>query len=446
MLTDNDILKYFCGPKLKNIQKKKLENIPEDILEYLNNRYNDSLSIRETIIRIKLNIDVHPLCPHCNKPVELHSYKSYFMPTCGDKECNKKEFNKNFKATMLDRYGYEYNFQNKDILDKSVALAHSKENIEKAVQTSIERYGADNYRNRKKAKETSLAKYGHENYNNHEQAKRTKLERYGDEHYTNLEKTKQTKLERYGDEYYTNPEKIKQTCLEKYGVDNILNSKEIQDKIHNILSEKFNGNTFNIDKCKETWIEKYNVDNPWKSDIVKEHIKNTNLQRYGKTSWSATDEGRKRISEIGLDKEIQNKKYNTFKKNNSFNISKPENVCYELLLNKFNNVIRQYKSDKYPYCCDFYIPDLDLYIEYNGSQYHHGHPFNENNINDINELNRLKECEVEKLKYKSKTQYSLIIKTWTVSDVNKRKTAFENKLNFHEFYTIDELKAWIESM
>jgi len=47
--------------------------------------------------------------------------------------------------------------------------------------------------------------------------------------------------------------------------------------------------------------------------------------------------------------------------------SQPEEDSYELLVDKFgySEVIRQYRSEKYPFFCDFYIPCLDLYIELN---------------------------------------------------------------------------------
>ena len=124
----NNLTKYK-----KNI---KYHNTWPRLQNYINNRYDDSLSIRETILRIKLNIAKHPLCPYCGKPRLIHEYKSYFYPTCGNKDCINLEFNKKFKSTMLERYGYEYNFLNKDILKKSVELAHTPENIQKSIETS----------------------------------------------------------------------------------------------------------------------------------------------------------------------------------------------------------------------------------------------------------------------------------------------------------------------
>lgn len=48
-------------------------------------------------------------------------------------------------------------------------------------------------------------------------------------------------------------------------------------------------------------------------------------------------------------------------------LSKPEELMYERLVHRFGaqDVVRQYKSDRYPFLCDFYIPLMDLYIELN---------------------------------------------------------------------------------
>lgn len=61
------------------------------------------------------------------------------------------------------------------------------------------------------------------------------------------------------------------------------------------------------------------------------------------------------------------KDYITRKKNNSFNKSKVEEDLYTQLLieNKDKTIYRQYKDDRYPYYCDFYILEDDLFIELN---------------------------------------------------------------------------------
>ena len=177
-----------------------------------------------------------------------------------------------------------------------------------------------------------------------------------------------------------------------------------------------------INNRKKTLIDKFgSLENANKE--IYERVKETKIKRYGNPNY---------VDYI--------KANETKKKNNSFNKSKPEDICYELLKEKYSDIIRQYRSEEYPFNCDFYIPSLNLYIEYQGSHFHKGHPFDENNPNDINELNRLN----EKLnKYNKKSQYDMMIYTWTDLDVRKRKIAKENNLNWIEFFNINELKEWL---
>ena len=150
-----------------------------------------------------------------------------------------------------------------------------------------------------------------------------------------------------------------------------------------------------------------------------------------------------------LKSEEQRKKreYETKKKNHTFNVSKPEMICFELLKQKYSNVIHGFRSELYPFNCDFYIPSLDLYIECHFSHYHNCEPFDLNNKEHIKELEILKSKSEEKHKIKNKkNQYDNIIYTWTNLDVRKLKTFKENKLNYKIFYTEKEFKEWYENI
>ena len=132
--------------------------------------------------------------------------------------------------------------------------------------------------------------------------------------------------------------------------------------------------------------------------------------------------------------ESMQKSYETKKKNNSFHISKPEQLIYEKLCLKFKSVKRQYKCERYPFCCDFYIEDIDLFIEFQGTWTHGGEPFCENT------------CKEQLLEWKEKAKFSefyeAAIQTWTVRDVEKRRWAKEHNLNWIEFFTFEEFLSW----
>jgi len=217
-------------------------------------------------------------------------------------------------------------------------------------------------------------------------------------------------------------EKSKQTCLKKYGKEYCLQNIQIRDKI------------------KNTYIKKYGV--PYLPEsIIK--MNNASLKKYGTKYPTQSNLFWKNYNF----EQAKIKENNTKKKNNSFNISKKEEICYNLLKEKYSDIIRQYRSTEYPFNCDFYIPSLNLYIEYQGSHYHCNHPFDENNINDINKLNELKEKANNSKRHQEGklSQYDVIIYTWTDLDVRKRKTVKENNLNFIEFWNLSQVKEWINT-
>ena len=137
-------------------------------------------------------------------------------------------------------------------------------------------------------------------------------------------------------------------------------------------------------------------------------------------------------------KSINAKGNETKKINGTFNTSKIEEQAYMLLCEKFSqdDVIRQYKSEQYPFNCDFYIKSKDLYIECNFSWTHGGHWFDPTNKDDIKRL--------ELMKSKHSKYYDNAIETWTVRDTKKRETALKNQLNYVVFWRLCELQDWLK--
>jgi hypothetical protein len=111
-------------------------------------------------------------------------------------------------------------------------------------------------------------------------------------------------------------------------------------------------------------------------------------------------------------------------------VSTVEIQFYEYLIDLlgFDKVEPQYyNKDIYPFSCDFYLPDYDLYIEIQGHWTHGGHPYNENNSDDVNKLSYWKS--------KNNRYYNNAIYTWTDLDVRKRKIAQKNNLNYLEIFS-----------
>lgn len=138
-------------------------------------------------------------------------------------------------------------------------------------------------------------------------------------------------------------------------------------------------------------------------------------------------------------KDFQVKARKSLNKHHSWNTSKAEDTIYGFLIEKFKKVKRQYNSKQYPFNCDFYIPSLKLYIEYQGTWTHGKMPYDKNN--------RLCKNILSTWKTKAKllgnnSQYNSAIEVWTRRDPLKRQTAKENSLNWIEFFNMKEFEEW----
>jgi len=282
----------------------------------------------------------------------------------------------------------------------------------------------------------------------------TYMERYGcniSQLQETKDKVKQTNFERYGDWYQATDaakQKSKEINLQKYGVDNYSKTPEFKQLIHakaSQIREKMNDtllqrygehwgtNSTILDKRKQTNLKKYGCEWTSQNPDVKNHIIQSNLQKYGH-EWATQSD------------EIKIKTYKTRKRNKTFRQSKQENLVYTKLCTKFN-VIRQYKSVLYPFYCDFYIPELNLFIEYQGYWMHGKQKYDCFNGQHLQKV----QSWVEKSKQKShnpriKKVYEYAIKTWTITDPLKRQIAKENNLNWIEFFNIQQFDEWFTTL
>lgn len=242
------------------------------------------------------------------------------------------------------------------------------------------------------------------------------------------------------------------TCLRKYGVDNISKSKYFKDlweeegdqwvkKQRENTKAKYGVECIFSDKnrMKKAYQEKLGVDNPAHLDSTTEKRRQTCLEKYGAYTYRSSKFYKERNLEI--QEKINQKK----RENKSFGISKPENRLYEKILEKFPDCIRGYKDEKrYPFKCDFYIPSLDLFIEYQEVWTHGGHPYNPEDPKDQEAVAKL-ELKSKELNFKGEPKdfYKSAITTWTIRDPLKRETARKNNLNWKEFFTEEAAYAWL---
>lgn len=201
----------------------------------------------------------------------------------------------------------------------------------------------------------------------------------------------------------------KLTCKNKYDYEYIAQIPEIKEKQRNTI------------------LNKYGVNNVFQLKAIKEKSKETRIKNFG-VEYSSQ-------SEI-----IQQKIQNTKRKNHTFNTSKHEKEIYKLLLQKFPNTKYQYKSIAYPFNCDFYIPEKDLYIEYQEYWTHGKHPFNENNIEDLDILEKWKSLGTHK------EQYKRAVEIWSKRDPYKRSVAKNNGIIILEFFTFTDFLTWYDNL
>lgn len=372
-MTDEQVKNVFVMTtktgKLKTKFTKQNIEKHKEEYEYLLNRYEDSDSIHESLYRLLNNVEERPVCPICGKRLS-------FM---------NGGISGQYRPTCGDKKCRQTNFEN---------------NLEK--------------------------KYGVRNTFQLESAKK----------------------------------KCKETWLEKYGVDNPSKSKEIQDKIDKTCKERY-GHRFKLqfetnpftwpevkEKIKQTMLERYGVKswvstdyykenklNPFYNPEVQEKCRQTRLEKRGVEYYSQTEEWKALWKDPEFVKNKLEKEYQTRKENHSYGPnSKQEAEIFEKLKTKWPKTENQhYDKELYPFKCDFYIPEIDTWIEYQGFYTHGDHPFDPQSEEDNKHL-----------KYLYDKGYELAIKTWTYTDPLKRATAEANNLKYLEFFTVEEFDNWFK--
>lgn len=369
-----------------------------NILEYLNSRYDDSDCMTETIRRIEYKLEERPVCKWCGGHVSFNGYHkgSMHYSACCCSSCHAKYTKDKRFETNIKKYGRK-NFGS----------------AEKVKEYWISHYGVDNPAKtdfvKKKMRETNLRKYGFNCSSKSEIVK---------------EKTKQTCLKRYGVEYTGQIEEVKEkskkTCLEKYGAEYYIGSKDCLEK-----TIKFSRQNYNVD-----WFTK--------SEEIKNKAKKTMLRRYGVEYSMQIPKNKEYMSYLMSSYEMQERRYNTMKRNHTFNSSSTEEELFLYIKSRFPTVVRQYKDkNRYPYFCDFYIPELDYFIELQGYYTHGKHPFNPNSNEDLQLI------EYYKKKYGEDCQPITI---WSIKDVEKRDCAKRNHLNFKEVWSLEDGKNFVNDL
>ena len=228
---------------------------------------------------------------------------------------------------------------------------------------------------------------------------------------------------------------------------------QINKKIDKTFKERWGCNPSSTPEVKEKiekhFIEKYGSRNPWNWPGYKDHYNKICQEKYGGHPMHNPQIKEKQIRALKktyATGEPQLKRLETMRKIGWLEkgFSRLENEAFQFLCSIFSpsNIIRQYRSLLYPFNCDFYLKDQDMYIECHFSQFHNKEPFNPCNPVHKEKVEKIKNrIKLQKTNMKG-CQYEGILYTWTIDDPKKAEIAKKNNLNWKAFYTLDELKNY----
>ena len=179
----------------------------------------------------------YQVCAICSKQFPIKDMGA--IPKCCSKECTAKARTQGMRATMLEKYGVEYNSQIPEVKAKMQAsLAPLRKQIaEKRKATMLEKYGAeypmqvDQFRDQ--IFNTNLEKYGDTNPAHNAEIRKKISEAISSE--AAQAKYRTTSLEHFGVEHPAQSqevlEQMKSTCVERYGAPFASQNSEVKQKI-----------------------------------------------------------------------------------------------------------------------------------------------------------------------------------------------------------------------
>ena len=169
-------------------------------------------------------------------------------------------------------------------------------------------------------------------------------------------------------------------------------------------------------KRAKTNVERYGVRNVMSLQSTLEKIKAATHKKYG-------------VDYAMQDKDLATKNVEAKRQSGTFSTSSVEKH-----VKGFDDFDSQYNKDaRYPYLCDFYDKDRDLFIEVNASWTHGYHWYDAEKDAFI--------CKKWAAKSKKSEYYANALEVFTKRDVEKRNTARANNLNYVTLWDSDGMDA-----
>lgn len=312
------------------------------------------------------------LCENCKKETKFLNIDDGYAKCC----CIKCAMPGRAKRN-IEKYGYADNFHNPNI----IKLSHSEQADKKRKATMKERYGVESYTSTKEFQQISKQYFQEHKKEITAKSKQTNIDKYGVScNFKRQDIIEKNKVASHTPEVN---EKRKQTTLKHFGVENVFQLPEVKEKAQR------NSHTPEV--------------------MAKMHANRDYRQIAIKSAETKKKNGNRSTLELKF-----------------IYLCKEHNIKY----------IEEYSDDRYPFPCDFYLPDLDYFVELHGSWVHGGHIFNKRK--DKQKLEKWQE------KVKTSNYYKVALKTWTIKDPNKLKTAKKNNLNYILLWSLEDIDKWFE--
>lgn len=354
------------------------------------------------------------------------------------------EFQDVARETRKEKYGAEYTLASGSALRDAARQTFAehmaddefrKELNEKKCATNRALYGvpyvAQSPVFQAKTRATNLCRYGYTNANKRPfmrkhmsqvmkknapmiaaKSRKTCFEKYGVEYYGQTVEARKAQSERMHGNLDVFLAKTRATMQKRYGVNYSWESAALRNKAYSTMQKRYGTSCYcQSDDYRENL------------DSIMDKVRNTNMSRYGAPFYVQSDEYKQNVDDI------QSRIIATKRQNGVLNTS-----TVEKHVKGFDDFDSQYNNDsRYPYLCDFYDKDRDLFIEVNASWTHGYHWYDAENDVDT--------CKKWKVKSKKSEYYANALEVFTKRDVEKRETARVSNLNYVTLWDSDGMDA-----
>ena len=270
----------------------------------------------------------------------------------------------------------------------------------------------------------------------------TLIARYGDDYgHMRVVKAKATMQARYGSDTPLTLEmfrkKQKQTNLSRYGVEHATQNPIIKARLVDSYV-KNNGGMGRASKSAAakyaaTMIARHGASNPmYVTASVAKCV--ASFKREGAAKALLTKQRNGTTA-----KDVAWKGHVTKKQRGTYHVNNTEQaVLHRLRALLGKQVVHLYRDHPgYPWEADFFDPKTETLYEYQGYFTHGGEPYDPKNKEHRARVRKLKAAT-------DKWASSVTLKVWTQADVERREAVRKHKLNYVEWFTLEEFDLWFD--